>query len=239
VQKYLFVESNFQPVTAGDDVAILSAPGESRECVEIARLVRDEAERGTPFDQMAVLLRAPEHYRALLEEAFARAGIPIHLAQGTRRPDPAGRAFLALLACAGERLSARRFAEYLSLGEVPETIEGAPPAPLPRGDRWVPPDTELSPPTEPEPPAASDSAAPVHEDRPDAPVMAGSLRAPWRWEKMLLDAAVIGGRSRWERRLAGLEQEFRRQLESLADDEARAARVRRDLSDLHALREFA
>ena len=239
VQKYLFVERTASPATAGDDVAILSAPGESRECVEIARLVRDEAERGTPFDQMAVLLRAPEHYRALLEEAFSRAGIPIHLAQGTRRPDPAGRAFLALLACAAERLSARRFAEYLSLGEVPEAIEGAPPAPLPRGERWVPPDTELSPPTEPEPSAPNDPPAPVHEDRPDAPVVAGSLRAPWRWEKMLLDAAVIGGRNRWERRLAGLEQELLRQLESLADDEARAARVRRDLSDLEALREFA
>ena len=35
------------------------------------------------------------------------------------RPHPAGRAFLALLACACEKLSARRFAEYLSLAQVP------------------------------------------------------------------------------------------------------------------------
>src|SRR6266851_3943081 len=80
------------------------------------------------------ILSAPGHYRALLEEAFSRAGIPVHFAQGTVRPDPAGRAFLALLACAAEGLSARRFAEYLSLGEVPEAVEGAPPPPLPRGE---------------------------------------------------------------------------------------------------------
>jgi CRISPR/Cas system-associated exonuclease Cas4 (RecB family) len=235
VQKYLFVEGIAPPATAGADVNILSAPGESRECVEIARLARNEAEQGVPFDRMAVLLRAPGHYRALLEEAFSRAGIPVHFAHGTVRPDPAGRAFLALLACAAEGLSARRFAEYLSLGEVPEAVEGAPPPPLPRGDRWVPPDTELSPPPS-DAPSIEPAALPPQTD---APVVAGSLRAPWRWEKMLLDAAVIGGRERWERRLAGLERELRAQLEALKDDEARTTRVRRDLDDLQALRDFA
>jgi hypothetical protein len=122
----------------GDDVAILSAPGESRECVEIARLVRREAERGVPFDRMAVLLRAPGPYRALLEEAFTRASVPAYFAQSMMRPDPSGRAFLALLACAGEGLSTRRFSEYLSLGAVPDAVAGAPPDPLPRSDRWVP-----------------------------------------------------------------------------------------------------
>jgi CRISPR/Cas system-associated exonuclease Cas4 (RecB family) len=235
VQKYLFVETTVPRASAGPDVTILSAPGESRECVEIARLVRNEAENGVPFDRMAVLLRAPGHYRALLEEAFSRAGIPVHFAQGTVRPDPAGRAFLALLACAAEGLSARRFAEYLSLGEVPEAIQGAPPPPIPRGERWVPPDTELSPQASDEPPAES-AALP---GQTDAPVVAGSLRAPWRWEKMLLDAAVIGGRERWERRLDGLDLELRKQVEILKDDEARTARVQRELEDLRALRDFA
>jgi hypothetical protein len=95
---------------------------------------------------MAILLRSPEHYRAHLEEALGRAGIPTHFAQGTRLPDPAGRAFLALLACAAEELSARRFAEYLSLGEVPDATESdLPPPALPPGERWVPPDEELVP----------------------------------------------------------------------------------------------
>src|SRR5947208_3382893 len=73
---------------------------------------------GLPFERIAVLLRAPEAYRVHLEEAFARANIPAHFVRGARRPDAAGRAFVALLTCAAEDLSARRFAEYLSLGQV-------------------------------------------------------------------------------------------------------------------------
>jgi len=121
------------PGESGRDVLILSAPGENRECVEIARELQREAERGTPFDRMAILLRSPQQYRGHLEEALRRASIPVHFARGTKRPDPSGRAFLALLGCAAEGLSARRFAEYLSLGEVADAeTEGAPPSPNPR-----------------------------------------------------------------------------------------------------------
>src|SRR5207245_9700638 len=104
------------------------APGEGREAVEIARRILDEARAGTPFDEVAVLLRAPELYASLLEVALRRAGIPAWFARGTSRPDPSGRAFLALLDCALEGLPARRSAEYLSLGQVPPLDEaGAPP----------------------------------------------------------------------------------------------------------------
>ena len=99
---------------------MFSAPGEGRECVEIARRVLREARRGVAFDRIAIALRAPQHYAGLLEHALARAGIPAYFERGTRRPHPAGRAFLALLRCAADNLSARRFAEYLSLGQVPE-----------------------------------------------------------------------------------------------------------------------
>ena len=95
---------------------------------EIARRVLSLAGRGIPFDRIAVLLRSPEVYRANLEEAFNRADIPVHFARGAVRPDPAGRAFCALLKCAAEGLSAQRFAEYLSLGQVPDAApSGAPP----------------------------------------------------------------------------------------------------------------
>ena len=119
---------NLVPGRSGDDVAVLSAPGESREAVEIARCLQREAERGVPFDRMAILLRSPLSYRAHLAEALRRAGIPAHFARGTIRPHPAGRAFLALLACAADGLSARRFAEYLSVGEVAGAdAQGSPP----------------------------------------------------------------------------------------------------------------
>ncbi|HEY2028640.1 MAG TPA: PD-(D/E)XK nuclease family protein [Myxococcales bacterium] len=237
VQQGLFEEAgDGHPL--GDDVVLLSAPGEARECVEIARHVLREAARGVPFDQMAVLLRAPSQYRPLLQEAFARAGVPVHFASGTLAPDPSGRAFLALLGCAAEGVSARGFAEYLSLGEVPRAVKGQPPAPPSSADRWVPPDAELST----RPPQEFEVASPpdeLDEAGETAPVVEGTLRAPWRWEKLVVDAAVIGGADRWQRRLSGLEEQLRVQFARCAVEEARADKLRRDLSDLQALREFA
>ena len=84
---------------------------------------------------MAVFLRTPQHYLGLLEHALARAGVPAYFDRGTRRPDPAGRAFLALLSCAIEGLSARRFDEYLSLGQVPRAGRRARRRREPRGGR--------------------------------------------------------------------------------------------------------
>ncbi len=81
---------------------LFSAPGEGREAVEIIRRVLDEAARGVPFDEMAVFLRAPQHYLGLLEHACARGQVPVYFDRGTRRPDPAGRAFVALLSCADD-----------------------------------------------------------------------------------------------------------------------------------------
>ena len=120
MQVGLFEPSDVAAVPDDDaSVVCLSAPGEGRECVEVARVVLAHAERGTPFDRIAVVMRAPELYASHLETALRRADVPVHFGRGTRRPDPAGRAMLALLACAVEGLSARRFAEYLSLGQVP------------------------------------------------------------------------------------------------------------------------
>jgi CRISPR/Cas system-associated exonuclease Cas4 (RecB family) len=137
-----------------------------------------------PFDQLAILLRNPDRYQPMIEDALRRADIPAWFSQGTARPHPSGRAFLALLGCAAEKLSASRFAEYLSLGQVPE----APDAP-----RWVGPEDEL----------LGSLAGEPGETAPEA-----HRPTPWRWERLLVDAAVIGGKDRWERRLNGLEAEF-------------------------------
>ena len=236
-----------QPTDAGDGVTLFSAPGEARECVEIARAVQQQARLGIPLDRMAILLRAPQVYAAPLETALRRAGVEGWFVRGTRAPDPAGRAFVALLACAAEQLSARRFSEYLSLAQVPPPDDqGAPPTD--RG-RWVPPseagevlplalyqpslfdlhDAEL----------AADDAGPDTDGRP---VVAGGLRTPWRWDRLLVESAVIGGHDRWARRLSGLEQELRLRLKACASDEPQSSRVRRfesDLANLGHLRRFA
>jgi hypothetical protein len=125
-----FLFESARPPAGGLDgqVKFFSAPGEGRETIEIARRILEEANQGLRFDQMAILVRSPQTYVGLLEHALDRARIPGWFDQGTRRPDPAGRAFLAILACASERLSAKRFAEYLSLGQVPDLVDGAPKA---------------------------------------------------------------------------------------------------------------
>ena len=257
VQRHLFAPDP-RPAEVDDTVAIFSAPGESRECVEVARRVLRAAERGVPFDRMAVLLRTPGQYRVHLEEALGRAGVPVHFEQGTVLPDPSGRAFLALLGCAAESLSARRFAEYVSLGEVPDAVEGVPPLATPPGERWVPPDEELLPvvlSARGEEDVATPATSPLEVD---AAVAGGTLRAPWRWERLLVEAAVIGGRDRWARRLDGLEARLRlagehRNDQSLARPSGRAsehpdheaepetAREGRErlLRDLDHLRRFA
>jgi ATP-dependent helicase/nuclease subunit B len=242
-------------IADGREVEILSAPGESRECVEIARLVLAEAASGTRLDRIAVLLRAPA-YAAHLEEALRRAHVPAYFARGTRKPDPAGRAMLALLGCAADGLSARRFAEYLSLGEVPdEDADGAPPQAPPPGDRIAPPDEETLGALLGQAASALDDRGRAEEDadaredagavRPvaeeDRAAAFGTLRAPRHWERLLVDSAVIGGQERWQKRLLGLHAKLSDDLKAYVKkaEDGLADSVRRDLAALDALRTFA
>lgn len=225
------------PEETDSSVELFSAPGESLECAELARRILRAACAGVPFDRMAVLLRHPDAYQPLLEEALERACVPSYFTRGVLRPDPAGRALLALLDCACEGLSASKFGEYLSLGQVPRVDEsGAPPERL---GLWQESADEAQASFKfayPEP----DPVAAEAEESDEAPVVAGSLQAPFLWEKLLVDAAVIGGRDRWRRRLNGLEAEFRRQLEEAqrsGDD--RTPRLEQQLVRLGHLRRFA
>lgn len=240
LRRHLFSETApDEPVPPGDTrVALVSAGGEGRECAEIAVRVRELAESGIGFDDLAVGLREPA-LLGLLEEAFSRAGIPLAATREARRPDPAGRAFLALLACAEEGLSASRFAEYLSLGQVPRADHRG--APAPREVPWVEPVGDQLALSSPEPtPAPTGTVDEVSEaDAEDDAVLAGSLRAPRAWEHLLVDAAVIGGRERWRRRLDGLLAELELRRRELADDEPRRDALDRRIAALQRLRAFA
>jgi ATP-dependent helicase/nuclease subunit B len=245
LQRQIFNDVVAAPEAQLDDqVVIFSAPGESRECVEIVRRVFALAREGIAFDRIAVLLRSQQEYRSHLEEAFGRASEPVYFARGAVRPDPAGRAFHALLCCAAENLSARRFAEYLSLSQVPDPKpNGSPPDAAPPSERWVAPDQDLIPRAVAE--ALSEETLiqniPGASSNPDKdPVIAGQLRAPRRWERLLVEAAVIGGRERWRNRIDGLAQELRSRLAEIDDEnEARGAVVRRTLEDLEAFADYA
>jgi len=254
LRRYLFARTQPPEREPAGDVRFFSAPGEGRECVEIARRIAQEARRGVPFDEMAVFVRAPQRYVGLLEHALKRAipgadGRPLAwFDRGTRRPHPGGRAFLAILACACDHLSARRFAEYLSLGQVPRLDESqrTPEFVLPEDDELAmlrvegatqPPTSELQPPTSGLQPPTS-SAQPE-----DEAIVEGTLRAPWKWETLIVESAVIGGDpARWHRRLTGLANEMRLQRDAVRRDDPdspTAQRLERDLRNLGHLRAFA
>ncbi|UCE03649.1 MAG: exodeoxyribonuclease V subunit gamma [Candidatus Latescibacterota bacterium] len=258
LRTHLFSDAVPSGGRADEQVRFFSAPGEGRECIEIAREILSEVERGTALDAMAVFVRSPDAYSSFLDTAFRRARIPAYFARGTKRPDPAGRAFLALLACRSEGLSARRFAEYLSFGQLPSLdANGAPPA---SREVWSAPQNDLlgatlAPATlrgkgvlaQPQQlslfdfeETADDCAESTDSD--SEPTLEGALRTPWKWEELLVEASVIGGNERWRRRLSGLERELRLKIEALRDVEPespRLAALERDLVNLGHLERFA
>ncbi|HJU11167.1 MAG TPA: hypothetical protein VJ728_09840, partial [Candidatus Binataceae bacterium] len=141
VVRYLFSATRPPKSTYDASVDLFSAPGEGLEAAEIARRTRSLAEDGIPFDKIAILLRNVERYQPTLEEAMSRAGLPVYFSMGSTRPDAAGRAFLALLACATEGCSASRFAEYLSIGETPQ-LDSSGRAPQ-MEPKFTPPEDEM------------------------------------------------------------------------------------------------
>jgi ATP-dependent helicase/nuclease subunit B len=214
----------FAPTRSGvqnpEQVAFFSAPGEGRECVEIARRIIEEARRGVPLDNIAVVLRSTS-YSAYLETALRRAGIPAYFLKGTRRPEPSGRAFATLLRCAQEGLSARRFAEYLSLGQTP--VAG------PRGEPPEDPQTWLEPTED----------RPTSEDAPPMEAQEGHFPVPRWWEQLLVEASVLRGADRWRTRLAGLEVEYGMRAAELEPDSSHRQRCLRTARQLAQLRKFA
>jgi CRISPR/Cas system-associated exonuclease Cas4 (RecB family) len=236
LRRFLFSREAPRRRSLDGSLSFFSAPGEGREAVEIARRILREARSGVRFDEMAILVRSPQNYVGLIEHALRRAGVPAWFGRGTRRPHPAGRAFLALLACRSEQLSASRFAEYLSFAQVP--LGGEPPR-----TAWAASNDEAFGRVQPSV-VESDRGAEAADGNDSDPVVAGTLRAPWRWEGLLVDAAVIGrDATRWKRRLAGKDAELERHVREAAREdggnEARVDGLRQIQAQLRHLKAFA
>ena len=246
--RYLFSKEPPPERARTGELVWFSAPGEGRECVEIARRILKEAERGVRFDEMAIVIRSTQQYVGLLEHALARARVPAYFDRGTRRPDPAGRAFLAILSCATDNFSAKRFAEYLSLAQVP-SLDDSGKARIESGHpTWVASRDDVfgvlseRAPDEPDVSGGDDDQRSATNINADQAVVAGTLRAPWKWESLLVESAVIGGSDRWARRLNGLAAEYElkiRELTSEQPDSPRIQRLERERQNLAHLREFA
>ena len=230
-QRHLFATRRPDPGAGRRGLSVVAAPGTAAEAIEHARAFLAEAAAGIPFDRMAVLLPEPANQASAFQEAFERAEIPAFFEAGARRPHPAGRAFLVLLDCAREGLSATRFAEYLSLGETPAS------SPTDDGPTQASP-TQASP-TDDGPTQASPTQAGPTQDTgagaggTEAGENTGFV-APRRWERLILDSEVIGGLDRWEGRLARFERQLQRDEEAEADESRREA-VRRRRQDLRRL----
>ncbi|MGE5303584.1 MAG: PD-(D/E)XK nuclease family protein [Alphaproteobacteria bacterium] len=244
--RYLFSKEPPPERNRTGELVWFSAPGEGRECIEIARRILKEADRGIRFDEMAIIIRATPQYVGLLEHAFSRAGIPGYFDRGTRRPDPTGRAFLAMLSCATENFSAKRFAEYLSLAQVP-SLDESDNAPAASGNSMLAASRDdvfgvLSERAADESEGSKDDDEPAAATNGDEAVVAGTLRAPWKWESLLVESAVIGGSGRWARRLNGLAAEYEVKIRELTSDEPdspRIARLERERQNLAHLSAFA
>ena len=216
--------------------------------MEIARRILKEAERGVRFDEMAIVIRSTQQYVGLLEHALARARVPAYFDRGTRRPDPTGRAFLAILSCATDNFSAKRFAEYLSLAQVP-SLDDSGKARIESGhSTWVASRDDVfgvlseRAPDEPDDSGGDDDQRSATNINADQAVVAGTLRAPWKWESLLVESAVIGGSDRWARRLNGLAAEYELKIRELTfeqPDSPRIPRLERERQNLAHLREFA
>ena len=243
--RYLFSKEPPPERSRTGELVWFSAPGEGRECIEIARRILQEADRGVRFDEMAIVIRSAQHYVGLLEHALSRAGVAAYFDRGTRRPDPTGRAFLAILSCATENFSAKRFAEYLSLAQLPSLDFGKASVGADHSN-WVASRDDVF--------GVLSERAPDHSDdtseddqgsvniTDDQAVVAGTLRAPWKWESLLVESAVIGGSDRWARRLDGLAAEYDLKLRELTSEEAdspRIHRLERERQNLAHLRAFA
>jgi CRISPR/Cas system-associated exonuclease Cas4 (RecB family) len=248
--RYLFSKEPPPQRDRSGELVWFSAPGEGRESVEIARRILKEADRGVRFDEMAIVIRPAQQYVGLLEHALTRAGVPSYFERGTRRPDPGGRAFLAILSCATDNFSAKRFAEYLSLAQVPSLDDLGRVSGLSGDSAWVASRDDVFGVLSEAAPDQADHGDIDDDEEPlagasadaDHAVMAGTLRAPWKWESLLVESAVIGGSERWARRLNGLAAEYELKIGELTSeqpDSPRIAHLERERQNLAHLRNFA
>ena len=243
LRRFVFTADRPAPRRRAGDVRLFSAPGEGREAVEIVRRVLDEAARGVPFDEMAVFLRTPRQYLGLLEHACARGGVPAYFDRGTRRPDPVGpclrraarrapargsRRDGSTNTCRSGRCRRLRRRAGRALGR--RRVNGGPDS-WPRDEvfGWSREETDDG--QHPDDRGAADVGAPERADSDEEAVVAGTLRSPWKWEELIVESAVVGGRTRadgkgrWRRRLDGLAAEYRYRIAELKREEPESARI--------------
>ena len=241
LQQHLFSREALQPGNLDESVVLFSAPGEGRECVEIARRVMEEAAQGRAIrpDRRGIAVAAILSRLSGARFPTCRGPFVVrawHATSRSVRPRVSGTAgvrrrrtcrLVALpstchwdryrQARSPLRIPGRRRATRSPNPSFLRTIERLIPIPRKKRERRL-------------------------RSRSVVASSAGSLRAPWRWEELLVESAVMHGADRWERRLKGLREEYRLRLDELVSDEPESPRIpaiERDIEQLDHLREFA
>ena len=125
IQTHLFEDRppRLSTVTAKSDssVTLISAPGESREAREIARVILQLVRaHGLRFHEIGVLLRAPAAYGPLLSETLTGLGIPCFLYGGLPLiRTQAGQSLHLLCQVLAEDYIRSRVVEFLGVAEPP------------------------------------------------------------------------------------------------------------------------
>src|SRR5213079_1119654 len=102
----------------------------------------------------------------------------------------------------------------------------------PRGEP-VPPLDEALVPSVPAGELREDGGEAPPVDTDDEAVVSGTLSSPWKWEELIVESAVVGGRTRaeggarWRRRLDGLAADYRYRIDELKKEEPESARIAR------------
>jgi len=111
------------PAKSDKSVILISAPGESREAREIARVILDLVrEHGFRFHEIGVLLRDSATYGTLLTETFTGLGIPCFLYGGLPlMRTQAGQSLSLLCQVLAENYVRSRVFEFLSVTDSPFT----------------------------------------------------------------------------------------------------------------------
>ena len=242
LQRRLFKEEE-RPIEAkpDDTVEVFSAPGEGRECVEIARRVLSVARAeflltGSPCCSGRRTDTAPTSRRLSTGRAFR---LILRVGRfGPIPPDAPSVRFSSARPMACQRGDSRstfrsdRFRMRRPMARLPKRFLAV--------NAGLSPNSEFAQSSTEEAAEELQSVQPAEDHADEAPVREGQLRAPRRWEHLLIESAVIGGRDRWRRRIDGLVNDLRLRLSELAEeDETRAAVLARTLEDLAAFAAYA
>ncbi len=192
------------------DVRLFSAPGEGRECVEIARRILDEVARRRALRRdgglPALAARVPRAWSRT--RSSAPASTPGSIAARAGRIRPAARSSRSSAApSSASRRSASPSTSRWRRCPRPARSQSA--EVLPPADDLIAGFAGIERLRRRRRPEAAVLPLQRSRRRRSPQSSKAALRAPWKWERLIVEASVVGGDpERWRRRLRGLREGY-------------------------------